>query len=505
MNRVSMTAAMALALAAGAAMGQITGPSSSQTPFLLPTSGGTSPAPGAVRTVSIFTTGDSIGGYRMAGIPDGLGAFSNGDGTMSLLMNHEIGGTAGSVRSHGSTGAFVSRWNINADVNNLTVNSGRDHLTSSAGLNLWNGTSYASGTTQFTRFCSGDLAPQSAYSFGGLGTTNRIFMNGEESGAEGRAFAHVATGADANTTWQLPKLGRFSWENSVASPKAQAKTIVMGNDDSTPGQAYMYVGNKTDSGNDIQRAGLTNGNLYGIAVQGLTTETRTAGVSGRFVTANLGDVSSLSGAELQVASTNAGVTEFLRPEDGAWDARPGFENDFYFVTTDRVNTTSQVGASRLYRLRFDDISNPEAGGSVTMLLDGRTSGFQMLDNLCVDKFGRILMQEDVGNNAHLGKMWLYDTASQGLALIAQHDPARFLSGSADFQTVDEESSGVMDASDLLGDGWYLLDVQNHKSLGGELVESGQLLAMYVDPSVIPAPSSMGLLGLAALVAGRRRR
>jgi secreted PhoX family phosphatase len=267
----------------------------------------------------------------------------------------------------------------------------------------------------------------------------------------------------------------------------------------------MYVGNKTDSGNDIQRAGLTNGNLYGIAVQGLTTETRTAGASGRFVTANLGDVSSLSGAELQVASTNAGVTEFLRPEDGAWDARPGFENDFYFVTTDRVNTTSQVGASRLYRLRFDDISNPEAGGSVTMLLDGRTSGFQMLDNLCVDKFGRILMQEDVGNNAHLGKMWLYDTASQGLALIAQHDPARFLSGSADFQTVDEESSGVMDASDLLGDGWYLLDVQNHKSLGGELVESGQLLAMYVDPSVIPAPSSMGLLGLAALVAGRRRR
>lgn len=506
MNKVSMTAAMALVMAAGSAMGQITGPSSSQSPYLLPTSGGSSPAAGAVRTVSIFTTGDTVDGYRMAGIPDGLGAFSNGDGTMTLLMNHELGSTSGVARAHGSTGAFVSRWNINANVNNLTVNSGRDHLTSAAGLNLWNGSGYSQGgTTQFNRFCSGDLAPQSAYSFGGLGTTNRIFMNGEESGAEGRAFAHVVTGSDVNTTWQLPKLGRFSWENSVANPKAQAKTVVMGTDDSTPGQVYMYVGNKTDSGNDIQRAGLTNGSLYGIGVQGLTTENRTAGASGRFVSANLGDVGSLSGAQLQVASTNAGVTEFLRPEDGAWDARPGFENDFYFVTTDRVNTSTQVGASRLYRLRFDDISNPEAGGSITMLLDGQTSGFQMLDNLCVDKFGRILMQEDVGNNAHVGKVWLYDTASQGLALIAEHDRTRFLAGGSNFQTQDEESSGIIDANELLGDGWYLLDVQNHKSLGGELVEGGQLLAMYVDPSVIPAPSSLGVLGLAALAAGRRRR
>jgi hypothetical protein len=27
-----------------------------------------------------LTVGDSIGGYKMAGIPDGLGAYDNGDG-----------------------------------------------------------------------------------------------------------------------------------------------------------------------------------------------------------------------------------------------------------------------------------------------------------------------------------------------------------------------------------------------------------------------------------------
>jgi len=49
-----------------------------------------------------------------------------------------------------------------------------------------------------------------------------------------------------------------------------------------------------------------------------------------------------------------------------------------------------------------------------------------------------------------------------------------------FLTQDEESSGIIDASDVLGNGWYLLDVQAHlKSADPELVEGGQLLAMYI--------------------------
>ena len=49
-----------------------TGPSSSQSPYVTPT------APG-VEVTSILTVGDSVGNYTMVGIPDGLGAYDNGD------------------------------------------------------------------------------------------------------------------------------------------------------------------------------------------------------------------------------------------------------------------------------------------------------------------------------------------------------------------------------------------------------------------------------------------
>jgi len=37
----------------------------------------------------------------------GLGAFDNGDGTFTVLMNHELGATSGVARAHGGKGAFV--------------------------------------------------------------------------------------------------------------------------------------------------------------------------------------------------------------------------------------------------------------------------------------------------------------------------------------------------------------------------------------------------------------
>jgi hypothetical protein len=34
---------------------------------------------------------------------------------------------------------------------------------------------------------------------------------------------------------------------------------------------------------------------------------------------------------------------------------------------------------------------------------------------------------------------------------------------------------------ILGEGWYLLDVQAHYAIPSELVEAGQLIAMHVPP------------------------
>jgi len=175
------------------------------------------------------------------------------------------------------------------------------------------------------------------------------------------------------------------------------------------------------------------------------------------------------------------VARLQRCEDGAWDPRKKHDNDFYFVTTASVTTNS-----RLWRLRFDDIERPEAGGTIEIMLRG-DEGHRMLDNVTIDRQGRILMDEDPGNSDRISKIWLYAIDSRQLVQVAAHNP-RFFDGSAatnpTFITQDEESSGIIDAADILGDGWFLLDVQAHKaSADAELVEGGQLLALFVDPGV----------------------
>jgi hypothetical protein len=145
-----------------------------------------------------------------------------------------------------------------------------------------------------------------------------------------------------------------------------------------------------------------------------------------------------------------------------------------------------------------------------MLLDG-TEGMHSLDNMTIDRLGHVLLQEDPGNNAYLSKLWQYDIASDTLKLLAEHDPARFTVGGASFLTTDEESSGIIDASDILGRGWFLMTVQAHYPNGLELVEGGQLLAMYnpdSDPrtvgAAIPEPATALIILPLAIVLGLRR-
>lgn len=491
--RRALSLAVSLSVFPLTAHAQLKGASSSDAAYILPTAAD-------VKTISILTVGNSVGGYRLVGIPDGQGAYNNGNGTFTLLVNHELTAASGVTRAHGSTGAFVSEWNISANSDTLTVNSGRDLATS---------VTVSSGSTAISRLCSADLPVTSAFynAATGLGTQNRIFMNGEETGAEGRAFAWIATGADARKAFDLPRLGKFSWENAIANPFAQDKTLVMGTDDTTPGQTYLYVGTKTNTGTDIEKAGLTNGNLYGIKVGSFGSEDRTTpfgglakGGSTGFSLFNFGDVSGTTGAGLQSTSVTNGVTEFLRPEDGAWD--PNNPNDFYFVTTDRFNSGPTVGRSRLWRMRYSDLTNPTLGGNLTMVLDG-TEGQQMFDNITIDRTGNILLQEDPGNNAYLAKIWNYNIPTGNLRTVAEFSSSLFGVGGI---TQDEESSGIIDATDILGSGWYLLNAQVHASAGdAELVERGQLLAMYVGANAAPEPGTLLLLGLGAGTLGLRLR
>jgi hypothetical protein len=96
----------------------------------------------------------------------------------------------------------------------------------------------------------------------------------------------------------------------------------------------------------------------------------------------------------------------------------------------------------------------------------------------VDRTGHVLIQEDPGNQAYLSRIWSYAVATDTLSLVAEVDPARFQPAAASFLTKDEETSGIIDASRILGPGWFVGTVQAHYALGGELVEGGQLFALY---------------------------
>src|SRR4030095_6885125 len=104
----------------------------------------------------------------------------------------------------------------------------------------------------------------------------------------------------------------------------------------------------------------------------------------------------------------------------------------------------------------------------------------MLDTLTINGRGQVVMLEDVGSQEYRGGVWVYDIASGSLAKVAEHDPARFTTGAPGFLTKDEESSGVIPAP-FLGEDKYLLDVQAHYSITGEIVQGGQLLALHLPP------------------------
>ena len=338
------TASLVVASVAGILLSaqSITGPSSSASPYIL------GAQPGVI-TEAILTVGDSVGGYRMVGIPDGLGAFDNDDGTFTVLLNHEIPDTRGVTRAHGAIGAFVSRWIIRKD--DHAVVDGSDLIQQVATWNVATGSWNAPAKgVPMSRFCSADLPPISALydAQTGLGHPGRIYLNGEEvsPSQEGRVFAHLMDG----TSYELPALGKASWENVLARPDSGTRTTVVGLDDSAgpvAGQVYVYVGEKAVAVNPVEAAGLANGALFGIQVAGVAVETAGTVIphGTRFGLYSFGNVSNMTGAAIESASVANGVTAFLRPEDGAWD--PSNPNDFYFVTTATFSAQADSGACGL--------------------------------------------------------------------------------------------------------------------------------------------------------------
>ncbi len=194
---------------------------------------------------------------------------------------------------------------------------------------------------------------------------------------QGRAWARIATGNHSGEAIELPRLGRMAFENAVASPYPQEKTIVALLDDSSiltapqitsnvPSEVYFYIGRKRRHGHPIEEAGLTNGKLYGLTIsvkgQPVTEESNDFGLGtlasgfvgeGRFGLMELGDVSGLTAGrdrrsvhQRRRCAPAAGRGRRLGP------AAAG-------ITSISSPRRASPQNCRLWHLRFDDIEQPE--------------------------------------------------------------------------------------------------------------------------------------------------
>jgi hypothetical protein len=495
---VSLTVLTSATAAAGvpSAQGVFVGPNTVTNPYVLPIADGVD----ITSLLTVNDAGSADNGYELVGIPDGIGTRVRSDGQLVVRVNHELTLDAGITRRHGQEGAFVSEYLLDPATGQVV--RGRDAInpriryydyqTGSYGPTPGAPAGAMSGhTLQFQRFCSASMtAPGQFFNAEtGRGTQAQFYFANEEIGPEGRAFAVTVSGEAV----QLPRLGLISWENTLAAPTTGDTTVVMGNDDANPGTVTAYVGRKNSNGSDaLSRAGLMNGRNLAIKLSKVTTDAdyRATYDIGDVVPFSLQDIEwRQSGAAQEAEGLAEGAMQFNRVEDGAFD--PNNPNDYYFLTTEGGEGSGEGGGGGLWRLSFNDVNNPRMGGALTLLLDGTEPiTLNKPDNMTIDTHGNLLIQEDPGGVEALARILAYRMTDGALGTVAQFDPAQFMTGGANFLTIDEESSGIVDAEAILGaPGAFLFDAQVHTAAGlppgtgedtvEEYVENGQLLRLDV--------------------------
>ena len=456
----------------------------------------------AVSLNPIVTTGDVIAGTVIRGIPDGMGAYDNGRGGITLLSNHEVSTTDKvALRSKSDT----SQWGVSITAMNYSPTS---KTVTSAG-NLYNNIKYwnyktsqyqdtpiggepggqATGTFGWgiSRFCSATYSPAGTFIYNGIGYEGALFTTGEEVGDSSRGFAFDMNG----NGYQLPRTGMTSMENIVPTLKPGINTVAMINEDgaATDSQLHMYLGKKQSIGSSVDKAGLTNGDLYVLNVPTISDDNvfRTTIAKSTPVDATFKKIEWNTDVPSFAKGARENGFRFARIEDGQWD--PKNPDVYYFITTesnkDPVATKenpSEPGVARdgggLWRLTFKDAQNPLLGAKLELLLNGGETPFlSKPDNMTLTQDGVIMIQEDPGNNAHVARVLAYRIKDGKLATVATFDPKYFTAAGSNFMTIDEESSGIIDATSLLRKGndknsYFFLNAQIHTYSGVTVVDSG---------------------------------
>lgn len=470
-------------------------------------------------TISVLaTSGDIITGKILPGVPDGMGVLKNADGTLTILSNHELSISDKTVqlgkKATGTWGSSISKLTYNPATNSITslgtlINSVQyydynnkaytaDHTKSiPTGYPAFDSFGSENFSNGLNRFCSANLVQA-----GGLlhkegkktfGYNGAVYLTSEEGSDYSRTFAFDTNG----NGFQLPKMGLGGFENALTNPASGKSTVVMLNEDGDEkaSQLYMYLGTKQEKGaNFVEKAGLANGQLYAVSVKNARTDLK---FRANYKIGEKAEVgfnplnTDPAFADVQAQAQGAGTT-FSRVEDGEWD--PKNPNVYYFLTTQSTKdpiasapnpatpTVSRDGGA-LWRLTFKDVKNPMKGASLEMLLNGGEDLYlSKPDNLAIDESGYILIQEDPGNNAHVARVVAYRIADGRLGVVAQFDKKYFAADATSLITIDEESSGIVNANAFLkksGDSasYFFFNAQVHATTSKARLESAPVDAL----------------------------
>ncbi len=429
-----------------------------------------------------LTVGDSVKGYWMAGLPDGMGMIPTANKHFDLYVAHDFAQDQGARHDQGARGAFVSVWDVRPYWDStgllLVVEHGKDAVRKV----------YEPGNGRYERVRKGRFSHLAGGFMAGPdeGFDRRIFLTGEDmQGADslqgkpgGASWAVVERDA-----FELPALGRFAKACHVVLSGTGKATVVLMGDNGTDGPGdhlFVYIGRKNPSGrSSLEKDGLQKGDLYALAIPGHSTEAG-LGLQGKALPFKLVKVDGRTGgAALEEAARAAGATGFVRVEAAAQD--PSSPGTVYFVT--RGSDAKGPGGryvnhnGRLYRLDFTDLANPAAGGTLKTVLHGG-EGVISPCALSMDKQGRMIICEApyFPLSGRDTSVWEYKIDSGELNRVMEIRPSAIGKKAV---RGDWAASGVLNASSLLGDGWWIASVQAHYRAGRpDLVEGGQLVAFH---------------------------
>lgn len=485
-----------------------------------------------------FTNGTAPGSvYVPPGIFDGQGAYSNGDGTYTLLVNHEVGASAGyAYTAEGLnasvTGSRISRLIVDIDADDKASNGFQSRI-------LSGGLAYdkviGDDTNGFDRFCSANLVE--ANSFGaGRGFADRIFLTGEEvfGGGGGSFYALDTANSDLH---QVKAFGKGTWESATAIDTGSANTVAVLLFDDAKAPLRLWVGAKT-AGGFLERNGLAeaNGSLYTFVPTALA-ETGVDGtpgpdsddlkalalgspLAGSWVKIEkpVGKASyaDLTDAEIRTLANDLGALQLSRIEDG--EVNPLNGQQAAFVSTGTKDFTSGDLYGNVYTLSFTDAFGADGrlastgASSLRVIYDADrladpTTGLRNPDNLTWSADGSLYLQEDRANgggldiaNGNFGtqeasiwklnpsgpidpitgapaERWAQIDRTAVPTAYGQSQPGVVTDPSTN-GVGNWESSGIIDVSRIYGTApgsMFLANIQAHSLGGGNINGSGYLV------------------------------